>query len=298
MISLDAIYADFKNKKTTLPETVNKIIRLMYENPKYFQLESFSQDNLQDFMVFCHPQLRLIIQKYDDSRSSFATFFSYCIYMQKKRFFKVYYRNYAKQKAISEYLEEETMTDAAEVSAYKNNVDLQDILPPETISLDIIMKTIPGFSRIRSLTPKQKLLILTLKSCSFISDSQVQQIAQITGMKLEDLYSMLDTVEKSLNTRKKRINECNERLNKAWLCKKKLKLELSAAEENSCHKEILEHSLHVQDRILALYQEKSKEIPYLCPTNKIIGTILQVSPTAISHFLNVLHDKNPKSYIL
>ncbi|MCQ2981440.1 MAG: hypothetical protein MJ178_01660 [Treponemataceae bacterium] len=292
MFSLDQVYEQYRQNQKTAQETVTAIIRHMYQNPAFYQLEQISEDVRQDLMVFCHPHLYLILQNYDASRSSFATFFTYCFNMEKKRFFKEYYRKTSKQKAITEYLMEETVTDAAEPE------DAFFFLNTIPLSLEQITAGIPAFKRIRCLSPEQKLLIITLKSCYFLTPSQVTQIARLTGITEAALNELLCTVDRTLDKRIRRITEHNERLNQAYLTRKQILHQLSMVPESGSLHQKLMKSLDHQNDILNRMNREAKDIPALAPSNKVIAEVLNISSTSVSHFLSLLHDKPLKNGIL
>lgn len=295
MFTLDTVYEQYKNKQKSAAETINTIVRHMYLHPAYYQLDQISEDIRQDFMVFCHPHLYQILDNYDASRSSFATFFTYCFSMEKKRFFKEYYRKTSRQHAITEYLIEETSLDIAE--AAESAHEITDCFS-SSMTLDEITRTIPAFRRIRCLTPEQKLLIITLKSCYFITPEQVAQVARLTSTPVQTLNDMLCLVDRSLEKRIKRITRHNQRINQAYLTRKQLVQQLSMVSESGCLHQRLETSLKHQDEILQRFNSRTKAIPAITPSNKIVAEILQVSPTSVSHFLTLLHDKAGKNGIL
>ncbi len=293
MISLNAIYEKYLTNQCNTRLAVNDLLKAMYAYPGFFQLDSFSDEIRQDFMVFIHPHLYQIIDGFDSRRSSFATFFNYCLSNEKKRFFKQFYRHKARTEALTEYLEEEFQPNAADTD-YHNQLFAPDSFITtseyEIHSIKDIERYIPKFGINKHLSDTTKLLILTLKSCHYITDRQTEKIAELTGLSADQLQNLIDSAEKSLECRLKRIVHTKNKLNQTYISRKQLLWQLHATHDGTAFYHELQNDIKTLEQNLKKYTKEIKELPPATPSNKTIAQLLHISPTTVSHFVKQLRE--------
>ncbi len=288
---LDTFYEDYAQGHYNKTETINRIVRHMYEHPSYYRLEMLTQDSLQDFMVFCHPHLYYIIETYDRNRSTFATFFQFCLSMERKKYFNIYYTRTAQTKAIASYLEEEPITEAADPS------EAICYLKDHHMTLKEIENTYPFFKRIRSLSMEQKLLIIALKACHFMTPELTAALADLIHMDYQELSTLITRCDKTLDKRIRRWHRQEERLNGAYMAKKQLSFQIENTPPGF-QRNTLERQLEMQTLLCQRYFLQYMAMPPMAPSNKNISQILKISSSSVSHFLNGLSDKTAEKSIL
>jgi hypothetical protein len=172
------------NKK----EVEGRIFQFILDNTRRFHLFNWEKDKCADYLCWLYPRLSKAIDHYKDKGSSFETYIGSLVYWSARE-----YRSREQDHQIKEYVCWKTMA--------------QDMVAREgaPLYLDSEKKAFKNESG-KKIRPKE-ILILLLKSYSFISDDFLECAAPITGVKPEKLRKMIAVLK---NIREKHDEDLRE----------------------------------------------------------------------------------------
>lgn len=164
----------------------------------------------------------------------------------------------------------------------------------------IIPKQLPQYEKFMSLSPskiKKILIILALKSSYYISDVQVEKIAEICDLNSESLKETIHNLRSELEIRIKNRKNVEFRRNKAYFNHKKYQDKLLWLKEsdNVNKKYILEETqrkyLLQTKNWIELNRLLSKGYINIRPSNKAIASIIGICERQVSYYI-----KNAKEF--
>lgn len=283
MKEMEKAMIEFKKGNCSEQETLNAILTAIFKNRSYFGLEKLDEDNFSDFLLYLQERLPRFMDFYNPERSRFSTYLRKICSTQLRSWYRRFYQNYARDMALTTYALEEKM------------LDITSNEPEEQFSTDTDKpdKELTDFlSHLnRKIPVSTKIMMLALKSASFLTPIHIRKICRMTEISEDELYEKLDVINKNLDARLKRQEHLIQLQNEAYIMRKEsgIKMSILNPESSNFHNAELSHEYH--DKLWKSRLERSRTSHDVYPTNTLISEVLNIPIGQVTHILSVVRDK-------
>ena len=289
MKQLEEIIHQYFEKRITAKEVADKSIETIYKNMCYFGIHDMDEDDRSDFITFFYSKLEQIIQFYNPSKSSFRTYLRGSINSNLMTWKKVKYKLQAKERVVEDYVIDEYTLNIADIgNEYVPEQSDYNFEPDDSVQPQIpskIKKRLNSFCK--KLPESTKLMILALKSVSYIKPSHIHKLHQLTGIEEEEILDMFLKLQGSLYKKRLLYSRQKEYQNRSYILKKKSMLLLEKTSENSCFYASLKKAIEFYDKRWKFNTERLKKSRLLTPSSAEIARVLGLEANVvrrIQHF--------------
>ena len=193
LCSLSEVHSEYVLGKMSRKNLESLIFQYLLDNFERYRLFKGNKEKWTDFVSWLYPRLSRAIDCYTETGSSFDAYISAIVQWSCKEYRAKEAEHYATEFACWKARAEEMLTCSKEAEYANEPEEPKLILPSQNI------KPI-------------HILILTLKSYFFISDSYLDRLAPIVGLRKEVLYEMIDKLHKIRSKREDKIHNLQERM--------------------------------------------------------------------------------------
>ena len=281
---MNGIYNAIMQKRISLDEGVRQMIIYIYVHPRVFGLVHIDPDLKSNVIVKLLECLPTYIANYSNTKAFFSTYICSIVLNLLKSEYKEFYRQKAHESSIVYYLTE------------KHEAD-EDFSETEGLYADAVQDSGASYShdmytgyRYKKTAVEKKLnsthmLILALKACYFLTESQICRLSKMTGYSEEEIYAYKHKLEGFMQQRLKRYKENQYRLNNSYMMKNRCFLQLMTMPPESA-------LFNKLSRLYGYYAQSwrtklrlSHRRGRLRPTNDEIAQVLHMQAYQVSHAL-------------
>ncbi|MGP1577404.1 MAG: hypothetical protein ACTTH7_08005 [Treponema sp.] len=162
----------------------------------YFHLNDFGfygidEDTRSDFLLWVQPYFETIIERYNPERALFSTYMQ----MSLQYHFRIFNKKRYQKAAYTAVIDAEEQYDAALTGAEDYAAEPQCEYSVSTEAVKAL-QPLGGWRDKKTALYKRKLLLLACKSCFFIDDALMQQIANTADIPLEHVQQFVEESKK------------------------------------------------------------------------------------------------------
>ncbi|MGI5174179.1 hypothetical protein H0R92_11355 [Treponema sp. OMZ 840] len=287
MQNINEIYAQIFRKEISLKEGVKRIIAYIYNEPALFGLAHIDPDLKSDIIVRLLEKMPRYIANYSSTKAFFSTYIVTIILNLLKSEYRDLYRKKAHESSIMYYLSEKNMTgsDVLEDSAYSDE-------QYDSYTFPVNKKE----GKKQGLKPKH-MLILALKACYYLNESQIHRLAKMTGYTEDEILHYKSELEKSIQKRIKYSEEIQYRLNNSYMLKNRCFLQLMSLPPDSVLFDyVTKRHMHYKQswyKGLRMYSHAC----FVRPTNKEIARVLNMKQHQVYQALRYIRELADKTKV-
>lgn len=283
MKELEKAMEEFKKGMKSEKDTLNVILSTIFTNRSYFCLEKLDEDNFSDYLLYLQERLPRFMVQFDPSRSKFCTYLRKICNTQLRSWYRHFYRKYARDMALSTYALEEKMTFS---DAYDPEEQFSAYPTPESMELTNFLKRVN-----RKIPLQTKIMMLALKSASFLTGTHIQKICQLAQITEDELYEKLDVINKNLDEKLERQKHLIQLQNEAYIIKKESDIQMTILNPESSHYRDARLSRDYHEKLWKSRLERSHDTHDVYPTNTLVSEVLDVPLGQVTHVLSAVRDK-------
>lgn len=278
---LNQNYQNYKQKKVSIDELKSKTLEFIFTEKYYFNVYKETEDELNDLILALEKILTKTILTYDEKRCTYSCYIRNTIdFLKKAR----YYRK-VKEKSKNEALINYAIEEASIVLQEKENEYTS------SKKLEINFKDIVQTENQKSLSMEQRLKIILLKCCFYLSEENIFEICQEYQLPYKEIKKDIDIVKEALEKRNQKFIKKNQNKNRIYFLKNRYQLELEFLNKKTYQYEKTKESLKKSKEIWKKYIENEKNKP-LTPSNIFISKKLDIPYYAV----NLLFSDIAKKY--
>ena len=299
--NFDQLYNDVKNGRMSIRQGVELLAQFVCENKPLFKLQCYDDDFASEMILYFLERGEKVFDVYDPEKEDFFKFFFFFI----KGLVNIKRRVFAKKNLNELLIFEENVNTYCGKDKYgiKDSYETHMMYSDEKsnyspVSLSQLQKY---FTDKKNNIIDKKILILSLKSCFYISEKQIKEICDYCNLDEDIFYASIQycksSVKEKLNKREKFI----QRRNFSYYYHRKYSMQL---QEYSVYSNKME-TIECKNRMLKLekhhYQNWKKMnckfeegFMYLRPTNKTIAELLLISERQVSYYINCAKKEDRK----
>jgi hypothetical protein len=275
MATLTELVITYKATGRGLQEIVDRMSTMAYTFPRNYR--GFDEDDAGEFLLFLYPKLPKLVDKFYPTGTPFEHYFKRCLRFQVKSYATALRSRRARYKAEMSpglwpdgcvYGEEEVREDEASYGG-----DFFDRAQERPSLADPL---------------RRRLLVLVLKVCVDLEDSQLRRIAKKLDVSAPWLIVQRDRIEERLRKKDPRLAILRGRRNSAFATIVQVQGELSRCGE-PVRRQRLEHRLRVHLKRLDTARSLIARVP-LRPTNDEIAEILEIPKGSVDSTLYYLRN--------
>ncbi|MDR2793059.1 MAG: hypothetical protein LBB61_05265 [Treponema sp.] len=169
------LYKDGTLKKKDMEEF---IFRFILKNPHRFYLMKWEKNRCIDYLCWLYPKLSAAIDAYKDTGSSFEAYLASLLFWSAHDYFCSEI-----QHSMTEQVCWETRTEDIRTCEEEEEYPLTEEMQPFKNKTGKKVNT-------------NEIMILLLKSYSFVSEDFLERVAPVVGIKVDKLRSMIDKLKK------------------------------------------------------------------------------------------------------
>lgn len=283
MKEMEKAVLDFKKGLCSEKDAVNAILSAIFNNKQFFCLEKLDEDNFSDYLLYFQERLPRFLELYEPERSRFSTYLRKLCATQLRSWYRQFYRKYARDLALTTYALEENLT----------TLITED--PEEQFSLldDQPNKEMTDFlKQVNRKVPLQtKIMMLALKSASFLTNAHIAKICRLAEITEDELYEKLEIINRNLDAKLERQRHLIHLQNEAYIIKKESDIKMSVLNPESANYHNAEQSRDYHEKIWKSRMERSRVSHDVYPTNTLVSEVLDVPIGQVTHILSVVRDK-------
>ncbi|MCL2809625.1 MAG: hypothetical protein FWD24_06125 [Treponema sp.] len=156
------------------------VYQYLIHNQEKTCLNHWKHDDYEDFISWFYPRLRLAIESYNDTGSSFEAFFTKFIHISAK-----------------EYNVRSVINNVTEYCAWSARVpEMYVHEEPPVYKVNEINKVFTNLVIEKGRKNTRRILALILKCYYYVSDDFAEKIAPLIGMEIDELKNMLERIKK------------------------------------------------------------------------------------------------------
>ncbi|MBQ9538286.1 MAG: hypothetical protein IJU95_03360 [Treponema sp.] len=303
MRKLEKIAKEFNNGLLGSRDAAFEIIHLVMRHKAYFHLQTWTREEIDDFMLMELSHIIHILEDFDYNKAKFSTFF-YKAFLAASR----YYRR-IKLSRIAEEGSLDCMKDMlCEEQDYRYVQNEGELCVESACAEDELRKHFEQSVTDRRNCIMNKMhkryyhscadekmedlrrsacLVLFLKSSAVADDSALRSTSIVTGVSEDRLFSMMTQLKDKLDARIARRQETCKSRDDAFFLRRKYRVQSGMLDEGSRLYDRLSHCYKVQSERWRRNNVKLDEEYNIAPTNKDVGDMLNISERKVAHILKM-----------
>lgn len=255
-----------------------ELMFFIYENYEFFFLNYFDEDNRYDFILSMLPLLERIVLSFDRRKASLEQYLRFIISRNKA----TWIRNNVINQIKEELIERE----------YKIS------LSADFVQEDEVFFDASGTEEIPNLPErlKQALPVIAYKASAYVTMEQVLKIAQISKTNAEEMFKIISTLNRRLESRIDNVKKIVQRKTSAYLKRCRCHFEQSLLEgSQSARYEYIAEKAAVNQKN---YEKRLANQNYtqIVTPSWLIAEILGVSVYSIENKLRYVHKHFPEFF--
>jgi hypothetical protein len=276
-MSESTIEAQIKEAFTlsSLRETSDKLLEIVYANPCYFSLAKLDEDSRSSFLVSLSRVLPHLLYNYDRDRTDLMPY----LFTFIRLYLRSWQRTAAKKQAAADSLHLCYGMEIEDSLVAEHSPDYADLFKDARL---------PPRCKRKSL--RDMLLALALKNCWMISDKQLSLIIAATGINPDTMMAWIQEAKDSIQMRVDLQKELIYRRNKAFFLKTKYRLELERLDPASAQYEAVDHKFRYQCRVLDTKNQILRERSDLSPSNTNIAATMDLPVRRVNRLLEMARE--------
>ena len=303
MKKLEAIARQFKDGMIDGKDAAFAIIRLVQRNKGYFNLQSLDAEEFDDFILNEFSHIISLLEHFDSRKASFSTFFYRALQVSRYAY---------RRKQASRMLDAESadcMLDLlSEEQAYRYEqheamLGVENSCEEEALRQKMERSVREKHSYLMNQIQKkhyhsccsEKLedlrrsacLILFLKSSAVADDSSIRNTSIVTGISEERLFSMMAELKEKVGKKLGRREEVRRARDEAFFLRRKYRIRASKDGGDFRPADSYGRSYAVQDERWVKNNERIDREINISPSNRDIGSLLNVSERKVAHILHL-----------
>lgn len=274
----------YKKGECSAQDALNAILTAVFTNKLYFGLEKLDEDSFSDYLLYLQERLPRFMDSYEPERSRFCTYIRKICMTLLRSWYRKHYREYARDMALTNYALEEGLS---EMTA----ADTEEFFLPE--SSDTERNELKSFleQTNRKIPIQTKIMMLALKSASFLTPVHIQKICSLAEISEDELYEKLDIINKKLDAKLERQKHMLQLQNEAYIIKKESNIQMSFLNPESSHFRTAEISRDFHDKLWKRRIEKTRSTHDVYPTNTLVSEVLNVPLGQVTHVFSAVRHK-------
>lgn len=287
MKEMEKAMNDFKKGLVSEREALNAILTAIFKNRCYFCLEKLDEDSFSDYLLYLQERLPHFMAEYDPKRSKFSTYLRKICCTQLRSWYRHFYRLYARDMALTNYALEENMTSlSVDDPEEAFSADTSD----ESQEMSLFLKQIN-----RKIPIQTKIMMLALKSASFLTPTHITKICKLAEISEDELYEKLEIINKNLDAKLERQKHLIQLQNEAYIIKKESDIQMSILNPESSHYRNAELSKAYHTKLWKSRLERSRSSHDVYPTNTLVSEVLDIPLGQVTHILTTIRNKTDGS---
>lgn len=283
MKEMENVIAGFKNGTISEKESINVILTVIFKNRKYFCLDKLDEDSFSDFLLYLEERLPHFLRMYEPERSRFCTFLRKICQTQLRSWYRKFYRKYARDLALTSYAVEENLNSSDD---YDEEQYLSDSFSGENSELTSFL------AQVNKKVPIQtKIMMLALKSASFLTPLHIRKICQLAEITEEELYEKLEIINRNLDEKLERQKHLIQLQNEAYIIRKASNIQLSILNPETSHYRNAEISHDYHDKLWKKRIQRTRSSHDVYPTNTLVSEVLDVPLGQVTHIFSAVRHK-------
>ena len=255
-----------------------ELMFFIYENHSFFFLNYLDEDNRYDFIVSLLPLLERIVVSFDRRKASLEQYLRFIIARNKSTWRRDNVMSLIKEKLIER--------------EYKISLST-DILQEEEAFFDA-----SGTEKTPNIPDrlKQALPVIAYKASAYVTTEQVLKIARISKTNAEEMFRIINTLNKRLESRMDNVRKIVQRKTSAYLLHCRYSFEKRLLEDSySARYEYIAEKTAANQKSYHKRLANRKHTQIVTPS-WLIAEILGVSVYSIENKLRYVHKYFPDFY--
>lgn len=283
MKEMEKAITSFKNGTCSEKEALNTILTAIFRNKTYFGLEKLDEDNFSDYLLFLQERLPHFMHIYEPQKSKFPTYLRKICLTLLRSWYRQYYRMFARDIALTSYAIEEEMSSAVEETQpdYPAN-DGKD----EDNEFSQFLNNLN-----RKLPIQTKLMMLALKSATFLTPSLISKICRMAEITEAELYEKLDIINRNMDKKLEKQRHLLQLQNEAYIIRKESDIQMSILNPESSHYRDAGISRNYHDKLWKSRLERTRSTHDVYPTNSLVSEVLDVPLGQVTHIFSAVRHK-------
>lgn len=277
-----------KQKIITEENAVRKLMVELYFSPYRYKLSFADDDDRSDFILYMQTCLPRVFKNYNADIKPFAVYF----YSYVHGTLYSWNRRKIRQKRIADAMTpdliqmHETVQELYEKEEFPCAVEIKDNKTEKQYSLPLYSKKCT-YTKCKKRIIEKTILILTLKSCYYLSDKYIPLLSELCGCSKKMLQDTVFKIRKDLESKASVRQEFQHKRDYAYYMHRKYMAELkNRLTKDDTYKDLFSrYEKHTRN-----WQKKNDMLKNnyhrVCPTNKAIGAILGICERQISYYIS------------
>ena len=265
---LSGMYSLYVTGNLPRKDFEGRLFQFLLENSERYRAFGGNRDEWNEFISWLYPRLVRAIDLYRDINSSFDAYIGSVIYSASKE-----YRSRKADHYITEF------------ACWQARAEEMKLLESEPDYL-VDLKPVPVLKQIN---PRQ-ILILLLKSYSYVTDDYVKHIAKTIGMETEVIWNMIDEIRNRNSWKEAKVFGLKDRLySQHYRCLAYQKRMDYSQPETDYYERMKDRFERAKKRYYSM--KKRLGGMRLCPTNKMIAEVMGIPKGTVDSSLYILKNR-------
>ena len=287
--NINEIPAKISKGYITEEEACRDVATFFLENKNIFKLfrrnESREEycDRISEITEYLLFKGKKILENYDSSRGSFFNYL-YTTVWNKDRILR-HTANFKRiTRSITKNLLESTAREVESPFTDSTFIQMQEKTEKKVFTHKNETRPVKEVLKDRRIHFQKKLrLLLLLKSCFYITDSDIIETAQATNTSISELFNYTELLNSEIDLKRDRIQRLISRRNSAFILMNNYKSQLDICDAFYEYKTMdLKKKISTQERLWNISQRKG---PKICPSNKKLAELLDMNERTIGYYL-------------
>lgn len=300
MRDINEIYSLVSEGSLSEKEALDILVVYISKNPLVFGLYGYDEDFRSELVLQILEKGNVIFKNYNESTGSFFTYL-YCyikstvLFLIKRCDVSNYHDYFDFFEGIETYSENQISYLQNEIAWLEQNLNTQEFSYPNQQNKDVFFQEESNFlTKMKETSPflaKKVVLILILKSCYYITDSQINKLCDIFELDKNDIFQKIQKLNNTLSEKIERKHCYEERRNNAYFRKNKYAREIEILKEKSddvslIKKEYLEKKFDKTTKCWSILNDKLQSgYKNIRPTNKNIANLTGICERQVSYYI-------------
>ena len=305
MKDINELYSLVSNGRLSEKEALNVLVVFISQNPILFGLFGYDEDFRSELVLQILEKGNVIFKNYNESSGSFFTYL-YCyikstiLFLVKRFDISSYHDYFDFFEGIEEYSENQISYSQDEIAWIEQNLTNQEVSSQELLKNDVLFHEGNNFlTKMKETSPflaKKVVLILILKSCYYITDTQINKLCEIFELDKDDIFQKVQKLNNTLSDKIVRKHSYEERRNNAYFRKNKYAREIEILKEKSddvslIKKEYLERKFTKTTKCWNVLNDKLQSgYKNIRPTNKNVANLTGICERQVSYYIKNAKD--------
>lgn len=271
MNQLNQDYLNYKQKRISIEELKTKTLEFIFKERYYFNFYKNTEDELTDLIIALGKILTKVILSYKENRCTYSCYIRNTLnFLKKARYYRTV-KEKSKDVALTNYAIEEA------------SFELQEKEPEYSSSkkLEIDFEALVETENQKKLSMKQRLKIVLLKCCFYLSDENILEICEKYELSYTEIKKNIDLAKKTFEKRYQKSVKKKQNTNRIYFLKNRYRFELELLNKKSIQYEKTKESLEKAKEIWLKYINKNIDKP-LTPSNQFISETLNIPYYAVN----------------